>query len=62
MSLYHFFKPLPTAEEAGLSAPTTEEANKAIKDVLASHSSASAKENKKRKCTGFTPEIRAICC
>ena len=65
MSLYRFFKPLtclPTAEEAGLSAPTTEEANKAVKEVLASHRSASARENKKRKCTSFTPEIRVICC
>ena len=65
MSLYRFFKPLtclPTAEEAGLSAPTTEEANKAVKEVLASHRSASARENQKRKCTSFTPEIRAICC
>ena len=38
MSLYCFFKPLtclPTAKEAGLSAPTTEEDNKAVEKVLA---------------------------
>ena len=64
-SLYRFFKPLtclPTAEEAGLSARTTKEANKAVVKVLANHRLASARENKKRKCTSFTPEIRAICC
>ena len=61
---YRFFKPLtclPTAQEAGLSARKTEEANKAVEEVLASQRSASAKENKKRKCTSFTPEIRVIC-
>ena len=66
MSLYRFFKPLmclPTAEEAGLSAHTTEKANKAVEEVLASQHSASARENKKRKCaTSFTPEIRVISC
>ena len=61
---YRLFKPLtclPTAEEAGLSARKTEEANKAVEEVLANQRSASAKENKKRKCTSFTPEIRVIC-
>ena len=65
MSLYRFFKPLTclqTVEEAGLSAPTTEEPNKTVKEVLASQRSASARETKKRKCTSFTPEIHAICC
>jgi len=36
MSLYRFFKSLtclPTAEEAGLSAHTTEEANRAVEEV-----------------------------
>ena len=65
MSLYRFFKLLmclPTAEETGLSACTTEEANKAVEEVLASQHSASARENKKRKCTSITPEICVICC
>ena len=51
---------LPTAEEAGLSARTTEEANKAVEKVLASQ--ASVRENKRRMYTSFTPEFRAICC
>ena len=36
-TLRHFFTPqtcLPTAEETGLFAQTTEEANKAVEDVL----------------------------
>lgn len=50
MSLYHFFKlltHLPTAEEAGVSAHTTEEAKKTIEEVIASQHLASARENKK---------------
>ena len=65
MSLYRFFKPLtsvPIAEEAGLSACTAEGANKAVEEVLATQRLASPRENKKRKCTSFTPEIRAIWC
>ena len=61
MRLYCFFKLLtclPTVEEAGLSVRTTD---KAVEEVLASERSASARENKKRKCTSFTPKIRAIC-
>ena len=54
---------LPTAEEAGLSACTTDKANKAIDEVLASQRSPSAKENKKRKCArSFTLEIHAMSC
>ena len=47
MSLYHFLKPLtclPTAEEPGLSARTTEEANKALEEVLTNQHSASARK------------------
>jgi len=63
MTLYRFFTPLtclPTAEETGLSVRTTEEANKAVEEVLKSQHSASASENKKRKyTTSFTPEDQA---
>ena len=52
---------LPLFQTANVS-PTTEEANKAVEEVLASQRSASAKENKKKKCTSFTPEICAISC
>ena len=59
--LFKLLTCLPTAEEAGLSARKTEEANTAVEEVLASQRLTSAKENKKRKCTIFTPEIRVIC-
>ena len=42
---------LPTAEEAGLSARTTEEANKAVEKVLASQ--ASVREKKEENVYKF---------
>ena len=60
-TLRHFFTPqtcLPTAEETGLSAQTTEEANKAVEDVLKPQRLASASENRKKRkyTTSFAPE------
>ena len=52
----------PNSRRGRTVCSQTEEANKAVEEVLASQCSASAKENKKRKCTSsFTPEIRVIC-
>ena len=63
LPLFQTTNAFPTVEEAGLSARTTEEANKAVEEVLASQRLVSARENHKRMyTTSFTPEICAICC
>ena len=63
MSLYRFFKPttsLSSAKDTGLPTHLVGEANKAVKEVLTVQNSASqSSKGKKRKYTGFTPEIRA---
>ena len=68
MSLYRFFKTLtclPTAEEAGLYACTTEEANKAVEEVLACQHSASASRAIAASpvssvSTGLTPGLSGV--
>ena len=63
MGLHRYLKPLnklPTPEQTGLSARITAEANKALKETLASQPRSSEPSARKRKYTmAFTPEDRA---